>query len=157
MVLSSLTSSKYWDIGQNDLNWTHLRPNSRLSHKSHKLNEFCDVFTMVQKTSNRHIPAVINNLTFIIQVTWLPETWDFGLTQRFLRLFHKQSLRHVDECNTLRDKTSHRHTQHWSMDWNRGAAACLERYVQRDYAIPLCDVRIVPTIEYCAQLRSMLW
>jgi len=52
MVVSSLTSSKYLDIGENYLNTTHLRPNSRLSPKK---NEFSDVFTMVQKTSNRHI------------------------------------------------------------------------------------------------------
>jgi len=153
MVVSSLTSSKYWDIGENYINWTHLRPNSRLSHKQ---NKFSDVFTMVQKT-NRHIQAVMNNLKFITQVTWLRETWDFGLTQRFLRLVHKQSLRYVNEYNTLRDKTSHAHTQHWSMDWNRGAATCLERYVQRDYAIPLCDVGIVLTVECCVQLRQMLW
>jgi len=63
MVVSSLTSSKYLDIGENYLNTTHLRPNSRLSHKK---NEFSDVFTMVQKTSNRRIQAVMNNLKFII-------------------------------------------------------------------------------------------
>jgi len=33
MVVSNLTSSKYCDIGENRLNWTHLRPNSRLSRK----------------------------------------------------------------------------------------------------------------------------
>jgi len=35
-VVSCLTSSRYWDIGENYLNWTHLRPNSRLSQKQKK-------------------------------------------------------------------------------------------------------------------------
>jgi len=65
-VASSLTSSessKYWYIGENHWNWTHLQPNNRLSQKH---NEFIDVFTMVNQTSNRHIQAVMNNLKFII-------------------------------------------------------------------------------------------
>jgi len=33
MVVSSLTSSKYGDICENHLHWTHLRPNRRLSRK----------------------------------------------------------------------------------------------------------------------------
>jgi len=36
---------------------------SRLSQKQ---NEFSDVFTMVQKTSNRHIQAFMNNHKLII-------------------------------------------------------------------------------------------
>jgi len=33
---------------------------------SRKQNKFSDAFTMVQKTSNRHIQAVMNNLRFMI-------------------------------------------------------------------------------------------
>jgi len=56
-------SSKYCDIGENNLNWTHLRTNSRLSQKQ---NEIIDAFTMVNQSSYRHIQAVINNLKRII-------------------------------------------------------------------------------------------
>ena len=42
MVVSSLTSSKWWDIVENHLNRAHLRPNSRLSQKQ---IEFIAVFT----------------------------------------------------------------------------------------------------------------
>ena len=63
MVVSSLTSSEYCDIGENYSNWTHLQHNSRLSQKQ---NVFSAVFTMVQQTSNRHIQEVMNNLKFII-------------------------------------------------------------------------------------------
>jgi len=90
---------------------------------------------MVQKTSNRHIQAVMNNLKFIILGYLTARNMGFW-TDRLLRLLHKQSLRYVNECNTLRDNTVHTHTQHKSMDWNRGAAACLERYVQRDMLYP---------------------
>jgi len=41
----------------------HVRPNSRFSQKQ---NQFSDVFTMVQKTSNRRIQAVKNNLKWMI-------------------------------------------------------------------------------------------
>ena len=46
--------------------------------------------------------------------------------------------------NTLPNKirsgiTLHTHTQHWSIDWNRGAAACLERALcSTGYALPVC-------------------
>jgi len=43
--------------------------------------------------------------------------------------------RHVAEYNTPPDNALHTHIRKWSMDsmdWNRGAAACLVRYVQRD-------------------------
>jgi len=33
MVVSGLTSSEFRDIGENRLNWMHLRPNSKLSQK----------------------------------------------------------------------------------------------------------------------------
>jgi len=133
MVVSSLTSSKYWGIGENYLNRTHLRPNRRLSQKQ---NQFSDVFTMVQKSSNRHIQAVVNNLKFIILGYLTARNLGFWTDIDFLRLVHKQSLRHVNEYNTLGGNTLHTHTQLWSMDWNRGAAACLERYVQRDMLHP---------------------
>jgi len=63
MDVSSLTLSKYWDIGENYLNSTHLRHNSRLSQKQ---NEFVHVFTMVQPTNNNHVQEVMNNLKCII-------------------------------------------------------------------------------------------
>ena len=55
MVVSSLTSSKYWDIGKNHRNWIHLWPNNRLSQKQ---NEFIDVFTMVHQTSDRPVTSL---------------------------------------------------------------------------------------------------
>jgi len=63
MVVTSLTSSEYWDTGENNLNWTDLRPNSQLLQKQ---NEWIDVFTMVYQTSNRYIQAIMNLLKFII-------------------------------------------------------------------------------------------
>jgi len=41
--------------------------------------------------------------------------------------------------NKLRDNALHTHTQHWSIDCNRGAAEAW-------YAMPVCDVTIVSTI-----------
>jgi len=188
-----MTSSKYWDIVQNYLNWTHLRPNSRPSQKK---NELSDVFTqarsqvlrfggentflggqhfclycikqiflwtrkfgenkkicralppnvplpwrraciyMVQKTSNRHIQAVMNNLKFIT-LDYLAATKPGVLDwHRFLQLVHKQWLRHVTEYNTLGDNAPHTHAQYWSIDWNRGAVARRESYVQREMLCP---------------------
>ena len=63
MVVFSLTSSEFRDIGENHRNLTHLRPNSRLLRKK---NEFINAFTMVHQISNRHMQAVTNNLKFII-------------------------------------------------------------------------------------------
>jgi len=68
MVVSSLTSSKYWDIGENHLT-EHIYDQTANFHWSttnslmylqymYKQNEFVDVLT----TSNRHIQAVMNNL-----------------------------------------------------------------------------------------------
>jgi len=59
MVVFSLTSSKFSDIGENNRNPAHLRHKSRLSLKK---NEFIDAFTMVHQLSNCHIQAVMNNL-----------------------------------------------------------------------------------------------
>jgi len=59
MVVSNLTSSKYCDIGENHLNWTHWRPNCRLWQKE---NVIIDAFTMVHQSSYRYIYAVMNNL-----------------------------------------------------------------------------------------------
>ena len=63
MVVFSLTSSKFWDIGENHRNSTHLRPNSTLSQKQ---NEFIDAFTMVHQISDRRMQAIMNNLQLII-------------------------------------------------------------------------------------------
>jgi len=78
MIVSSLTSSKCGDIGENHLNWMHLRPSSRPSQKH---SEFIDIFTMVHQTSNRHIQAVMNNLRVNnFRLLGCEEIWDFGLT-----------------------------------------------------------------------------
>ena len=50
--------------------------------------------------------------------------------------------RHYTEYNTLRDSALHTHTQHWSINWNRGAIEWYSTW----YAIPLCDEIIVCTI-----------
>jgi len=48
---------------------------------------------MVHQTSHRYIQAIMNLLKFIIlDYLAVREIWDFGLTERFLRLFHKQSV-----------------------------------------------------------------
>jgi len=43
-IVSSLTSSKCGNIGENHFNWAKLQPNSKIPPK---LNKFIDVFTMV--------------------------------------------------------------------------------------------------------------
>jgi len=159
MVVSSLTSSKYWNIGENHLNWTHLWPNSRLLQKH---NEFIDVFKMVHQTSNCHIQAVMNNLKFFHNFRFLgcEASWDFGLTQRFLRLDHKQSV--YLEGNTFQTSYQVQYTHEWcsthvyatlinrlkpwcgSVPW----ALCSMRYV-----MPVCDIIIVSTIS--RMLRSV--
>jgi len=108
MVVSNLTSSKYWDIGENCLNWTHLRPNSRLSQKQ---NASIDAFTMVHQSSHRHIQAVMNieqSLVHNCRLLGCKEIFGFGLTHIFLRLVHKQS---VLECNTLQTSYRVQYTQ----------------------------------------------
>ena len=141
MDVSSLTSSKYWDIGENHLNWTHLRPNSRLSQKQ---NEFTDAFTMVHEVSDRHIQLVMNNLKFIILdylaakksgiLDWRRDFCDWSTIS--LSVWKVMPSRQLTEYNTLRDTVIHTHTQYWSIDWNRGAAACLERDAQHDKQCP---------------------
>ena len=135
MVVCNLTESKYWDIGENYLNWTHLRPNNILSQKQ---NEFIDAFTMVHQSSYCHIQAVMNNLKFIIlyylaaKKSWILD-WRIDFCDWFKcrhSIWRIIPSRHLTEYNTLRDNVPHKHTQHWLIDWNRGAAACLERYFQ---------------------------
>jgi len=140
-AIYSLTSLKYWDISKNNLDWIHLRPNSRLSRKQ---KEFIDVFAMVHQTSNRHIQAVINNLKFIILdyltanksgfLDWRRDFCDWFISSH--SIWKVMPFIHFTECYTLRDNALHTHTQHWSIDWNRGVTACLERYVQRDMLCP---------------------
>jgi len=63
MVDSKLTSSNYWESGENHSNRTHLRPNSSLSQKQ---NGLIDVSTMVHQISKRYIQAFLNNVKLII-------------------------------------------------------------------------------------------
>ena len=65
-LCSRLTSSKYWGIADNHLNWAHLRPNNRLSQKQ---SEFIDVFAMVHQTSNLHIKEDFKNKLEISDLT----------------------------------------------------------------------------------------
>jgi len=53
---------------------------------------------------------------------------------------------HLTEYNALRYNALHTCTQHWSIDWNRGAAACLEHLSSSQYAMPVCDVIMISTI-----------
>jgi len=143
MVVSSLTSSKYWDNGENYLNWTRLWPNSRLSQKQ---NEFIKVFTMVHQTSNRHIQLVVRNLKFTILhnmaanksgvLVWRRDFCDWSTSNH--SILKVMPSKHLTEYNTLRDNVVHKHTLHWSIDWNGGTvtAACRERYVQHDKPCP---------------------
>ena len=106
MVVSNLTSSMYWDIGENYLSWTHLRPNSRLSQRQ---NEFIDVFTISHRTSNRHIQLVMKNLTFIILRDLAVKKSGILDWRRNLcdRLYKRPSIwkvipsRHITEYNTV--------------------------------------------------------
>jgi len=133
MVVSSLTSSKYWDIGENYFNWRHLRPNSRLSLKQ---NVIIDVVTMVHQTSNRHIQAVMNNLEFISLdylavmksgiLDWRRDFCDWSISSH--SIWKVIPTRHVTEYSALRDNALHKYTQRWSIDWNRSVASWLERY-----------------------------
>ena len=115
MVVSSLTSSKYWDLGENQWNWTHLWPNSKLSMKQ---NELIDVFTIAQLTSNRHIQAVISNLKFIILDYLAPKTsiimdWrrDFCDWSINSPIWKVMPSRHLTKYKTLRDNALHMHAQ----------------------------------------------
>ena len=100
---------------------------------------------MVRQTSNRHIQAFRNNLKFISLdylaakksgiLYWRRDFCDWSLSSH--SILKVMPFRHLTEYNTLRDKALHTHIQHWSIDWNRGAAACLERfYVQSDVLWP---------------------
>jgi len=86
---------------------------------------------------------------------------------------------HLTWYNTIRDNALHMHTQHLSVDWNRGATSCLERYMQRDmlclcvcnnhpynqsnavhscghcYHNYKCSLVIVSTLVSCAGLKAV--
>jgi len=99
-------SSKYWDIGENYLHWTHFWPNSRLSQKQ---NVIIDAFTMVQQSSYRHIQAVMNNLHLII-LDYLAAKKSWALDwRRCFWLVQKQSL--YLECNALQTSYRVQYTQ----------------------------------------------
>jgi len=69
MVISGLTSSKYRDIGENYLNWTHLRPNRRLSHCSTWYSmPVCDV--RVVPTISRMLRAVAADVMIFLYAGW---------------------------------------------------------------------------------------
>jgi len=135
MVYSSLTSSKYWDIGKNNLKWAHLRPNSGLSQKQ---NEFIYGYTMVHQTGNRPIQAVMNNLKFIILyylvakksgiLDWRRYSCDWSISNH--SFWKVMPSRRVTEYSTHGHNGLHTHTRHRSIDWNHGVAECVVRYVQ---------------------------
>jgi len=161
MVVSSLTSSKYWDIGEICLNWAHFRPNSRLSQKQ---NEFIDVSAIVHQASNRHIQLVMNNLKFIISHYLAAKKSGFWIDAESLLLVHTHSIweaksfRQPAGYNTPRDNVLHKHTQYWSTNWNRGVAACLERYVQHDKPSTCVTLQSSLRLVKCfAQLQRLLW
>jgi len=141
MVVFSLTLSKYWDIGKNHRNSTHLRPNSRLSQKKRNLLMHLQWYISLVAATCRQWWTILGH-NFRLH-HGCKEIWDFGLTQRYLLLAHKQSL-YLEgsvplstewKYSILRDNPLHTHAQNWAMDWNRGAAVCLKNfmfYVQRD-------------------------
>ena len=144
------------------LNWTHLRPNSRLSQKQ---NELTDIFTMVYQTSNRHIQLVMNNLKFIILdylpgkksgiLEWRREFCDWSKSSH--SILKVMPFRYLTEYNTLRDNVLHTHTQHWWKDWNCGAASCIERYDQHNKPCPcVTQYSSLRLVECCTQLPP-LW
>jgi len=144
------------------LYWTHLRPNSRLSQKQ---DEHIDVFAMVHQTSNRHIQLVMNNLKFIILdyfpgkksgiLEWRREFCVWFISSR--SIFKVMPSRHLTEYNTLKDNVLHTQTHHWSIDWNCGAAACIERYDQHNKPCPcVTQYSSLRLVECCAQLPP-LW
>ena len=111
---------------------------------------------MVQQTSNRHIQVVMNNRNFLIhkfRLLGCEEIWGFVVTQIFLRLFHKQSL--CLEGNVLQISYQVQYTQgscsihaHSTLinrlkPWCGGVPSGL---CSTWCAMPVCDVRIVPTI-----------
>ena len=76
---------------------------------------------------------------------WRRDFYDRSISSHSIRKVMPS--RHLTEYSTLRDNARHKHTQHWSIDWNRSAAACLERYERSTYVIPVvCDAIIVSTI-----------
>ena len=100
----------------------------------------------LNQTSNRRIriQTVVNNLKFMIvgylaakksgNLDWCRDFCDWSINSHSIRKVMPS--RHHTEYNAFRDNVLHTHTQHWSIDWNRDAAACLERYVQRDMLCP---------------------
>jgi len=107
-----------------------------------KQNEFIDAFTVVHQSSYRHIQAVMNDLKFIILdylaakkswiLDWRRDFCDWSISCHFI--WRVMPSRHLTEYSTLRYIVLLKHTQHWSIDWTRGAAAYLERYVQNSHA-----------------------
>jgi len=112
MVVSSLTSFRYWDIGENRWNWEHLRHNNRFSQTQY---EFTDVFAMVHQISNRHIQAVMNNLKFITLdylaekksgiFDWCRDFCDWSLSN--YSIWKVMPSKHLTEYNTLRNYALH--------------------------------------------------
>ena len=151
MVATSLTSFRYWDIGENRLNWVHLRHNRRFSQKQ---NDFIDVFTMVHHISDRHIQAVMNNLKFIILdylaakksgiLDWRRDFCDWSISSH--SIWKVMPSKHLTEYNTLRDIALHftrKLNTYRPKPWCGGVPSAV---CSTWYATPVCDAIIVSTI-----------
>ena len=127
MVISSLTSSKCWDIGENHLNWTHLRPNSRLSQNQ---NEFIYLQWYIRLATDLKLSSILDYLA-ANKSGILDRRRDFCYWSISSHSNWKvMPFRHLTECSTLRGNALHTHTQYWSINWNRAAAACFERLLK---------------------------
>ena len=149
MVVSSLTSSKYWDISENYLKWTLLRPSKQTFAEAKRIYG-----CIYNSTSDRLLTAIaMNNLKLIILdylaakksgiLYWHGDICAWSISSH--SVWKVIPSRHLTEYNTLRNNALHRNTQHWSIDWNPGAAAYLERYVHYDMRCP-CVTQIVSAI-----------
>jgi len=146
MVVSSLTSFRYWDIVENRLNWTRLRHNSRFSQEQ---NEFIDVFTMVYQTSNRHIQAVMNNLKVIILdylaakksriLDWRRHFYDWSLSS--YSIWKIMPFKHLTEYNTLRDNVLHQRFPNFFC-WRRPLKTY--QYSRRRNEAKICKFQVLP-------------
>jgi len=164
MVATSLTSFRYWDIGENRLNWVHLRHNRRFSQKQ---NDFFDVFTMVHHISDRHIQAVMNNLKFIILdylaakksgiLDWRSDFCDWSISSHYSLYMEGNALEASHRvqyaqgyCSTLHTQTQHLQTE-----------TLVRRCTFSGMFNVICYARVwrnnrLRLVECCVQLRPLL-
>jgi len=60
VLVFRLTSSKCWDVGENHLNWTHLRPNSRLSQKQKNLLVYVHWYSRLVTAISRQLWTILS-------------------------------------------------------------------------------------------------